>query len=56
MAQKYKCPIWQVPDSAKLSPEDASTIKGNANTFYRPTKEKYKDFANSFLERIATLD
>lgn len=56
MAQKYKCPIWQVPDSAKLSPEDASTITGTANTFYRPTKEKYKDFANSFLERIATLD
>lgn len=56
MAQKYKCPIWQVPDSENLSPEDASTIKGNANTFYRPTKTKYKDFAKSFLERVATLD
>lgn len=55
MAQKYKCPIWEVPD-AELEPEDSSTIKANANMFYKPTKEKYKIFAEDFLRRVATLD
>lgn len=56
MAQKYKHPIWEIPDLTYLDPEDIPTIKGNADTLYRPTRERYITFANSFLERISTLD
>lgn len=54
MAQKYHCPIWEVPDQV-LDPLDAATIKANA-AVYRATKEAYKRFANSFLARVETLD
>lgn len=55
MAQKYKHPIWEIPDLENLEPEDISTIKGNSNTHYKPTKEAYRQFANSLIERINTL-
>lgn len=55
MAQKYKLPIWKVPDTT-LDKDDVSTIRANANTIYRPTKEKYQIFAEDFLKRIETLD
>jgi cellulose biosynthesis protein BcsQ len=54
MSQKYRCPIWEVPDVA-IDSEDAHTIRANA-AIYRGTKEKYRIFAESFLERISTLD
>jgi len=56
MAQKYKHPIWQIPDLQNLDADDVSTIKGNADKLYRPLRDKYIEFANSFLERINTLD
>ena len=56
MAQKYKHPIWEIPDLPNLEIEDRGTIKGNANTLYKPTRDKYREFAESFLERIRTLD
>ncbi len=56
MAQKYKHPIWEIPDLTNLDSDDISTIKGNADKLYRPLKEKYIEFANSFLERINTLN
>lgn len=55
MSQKYKKPIWEVPNCV-LDAADTSTIKGNASSLYYPTKEKYKAFAEEFLERIETLD
>ena len=55
MSQKYKKPIWEVPN-CDLDSEDKSTIKGNASSLYYPTREKYRVFAEAFLERIATLD
>ncbi len=55
MSQKYNSPIWKVPD-CNLDHQDRSTIKGNANLLYYSTKEKYKEFAEDFLMRIATLD
>ena len=55
MSQKYKKPIWEVPN-CNLDSEDKSTIKGNASSLYYPTREKYRVFAEAFLERIATLD
>lgn len=55
MAQKYKCPIWLVPDSHDIEADDRSTIKGNANTLYRPTRDRYLQFAIDFLRRVDTL-
>lgn len=54
MAQKYNSPIWEVPDE-NLDPEDMPTIRANAAR-YRATKGEYIRFAESFLERVATLD
>lgn len=56
MSQKYKLPIWKVPDCLVLSKEDRGTIAPNAKSVYYPSKDKYKAFAEAFLERIATLD
>lgn len=55
MAQKYKRPIWEIPDLPNLEKEDIATIKGNSNTHYKPTKQAYKEFAESLIERINTL-
>lgn len=55
MAQKYKHPIWQIPSLQNLDPEDRGTILGN-RAIYEATREKYIEFANSFLVRISTLD
>ena len=56
MSQKYKLPIWKVPDCLVLSKEDLGTIAPNAKSVYYPSKDKYKAFAEAVLERIATLD
>lgn len=55
MAQKYKHPIWQIPSLQNLDTEDRSTILGN-RAIYEATRQRYIDFANSFLERINTLN
>lgn len=55
MAQKYKHPIWQIPDLPNIDLDDLSTIRGNADKLYRPLRVKYMEFAQSFLERIQTL-
>ena len=55
MAQKYKHPIWQIPSLQNLEPVDKQTIMGNRNT-YEQARNNYIDFANSFLERIETLN
>jgi len=55
MAQKYKTPIWKVPAVNCLEPSDKSTISGNRAS-YEATQEKYKQFADDFLTRVATLD
>jgi cellulose biosynthesis protein BcsQ len=54
MAQKYRCPIWEVPDQ-NLDAEDKPTISGNQSQ-YRATKEKYHLFATELLERMTFLD
>lgn len=54
MSQKYQCPIWEVPNQ-NLDVQDAHTIRANAG-IYQGTKEKYQTFAQSFLERVETLD
>lgn len=53
MAQKYKTPMWLVPDS-DLEAGDRSTIGGNAAR-YRQTQSAYHDFANDILERLGAV-
>lgn len=55
MAQKYKHPIWEIPDLDYLEKDDIATIKGNSNTHYKPTKDAYRHFAESLIERINSL-
>lgn len=55
MAQKYKCPIWRIPSLGNLDADDRNTILGN-HAIYEATRERYRDFAKSFLERIDTLN
>lgn len=54
MSQKYHMPMWLLPDSGVLDPEDRSTIGGNQKA-YRDTRLAYGDFARDFLERVALL-
>lgn len=53
--QKYKSPMWNVPNLEKLEREDIPTIRGNRGQ-YEATKEKYIEFTEDLLLRIRTLD
>lgn len=55
MAQKYHTPIWMVPTTFGLEPNDKSTISGNRGS-YEGTQAKYHEFANAVLDRLTTLD
>lgn len=50
MSQKYKLPIWQVPD-ANLEEEDKNTVRGNSAR-YRATQSGYTEFAADLLSRM----
>jgi len=54
MAQKYTNPMWVIPNLKDLGDNKAS-ISGN-RTNYEATKDKYQQFAEDFLTRVATLD
>lgn len=54
MAQKYKCPLWAVPDAPNLADRDANTIKVNKDVYYS-MKDKYITFAQAFIQRVQTL-
>jgi hypothetical protein len=53
MAQKYKTPMWLVPD-CDLEAGDRSTIGGNAAR-YRETKSAYHTFAQDILSRLEAV-
>lgn len=53
MAQKYKTPIWLVPD-CDLDALDRSTIGGNSAR-YRATQKAYQDFAKDILDRLEAI-
>lgn len=53
MAQKYKTPMWLVPD-CDLESGDRSTIGGNAAR-YRATQQAYQDFAEDILDRLEAI-
>lgn len=53
MAQKYRVPMWEVPDQINLG-DDKSTIKGNSQLYYS-TKENYEHLADDILKRLEAL-
>ncbi|WP_069470618.1 ParA family protein [Candidatus Marithrix sp. Canyon 246] len=53
--EMVETPIWKVPTFNGLEPKDKSTISGNSAS-YKATQKKYKQFADDFLTRVATLD
>ncbi|MCU4580979.1 AAA family ATPase [Acinetobacter gyllenbergii] len=55
MAQKYRVPIWLVPNQNNLLASDKSTISGNRELYYEK-KDLYHAFARSLLERLEGLD
>lgn len=50
MSQKYRVPIWEVPD-AELDEEDKRSILGNKDRFTL-TRQAYIDFANDLISRL----
>lgn len=54
LSQKYHMPMWKLPDSGILDPEDRSTVGGNQNKF-RVTQDAYHEFAKDFLSRVQFL-
>ncbi len=53
MAQKYRCPMWEVPQH-ELDDEDRGTILAN-RAKYEATKQHYIAFASDFLNRLSGL-
>lgn len=50
MAQKYRCPIWNIPE-VELDPDDRGTVSANKDK-YVATREKYHEFAKDLLKRL----
>lgn len=55
MSQKYKKPIWEIPDLDNLEPEDKQTINANSG-IYKKLSDKYKIFAQDFIDRLDLLN
>lgn len=55
MAQKYRVPIWEVPNQTNLHPSDRPTISGNREMYYEK-KALYHSFAEDLLSRLEGLD
>jgi len=53
MAQKYRKPMWLVPDEPNLE-EEKGTIKGNAVRYYA-TRDGYHSLADDVLKRLEVL-
>jgi len=53
MAQKYKAPMWNVPDLPNLG-GDKGTIKGNSGSYYE-TRNAYMKLAQDLIDRLELL-
>ena len=53
MAQKYKCPMWLIPNQ-ELEKEDKLTVNSNRSRFFA-TQGAYYTFVNDLKNRIAML-
>lgn len=54
LAQKYHCPMWDLPGRTDLEPSDLSTIRPNASK-YTATKKAYRKFAEAAISRLQLL-
>lgn len=54
MAQKYNLPMWKLPKSGVLEPEDSTTISGNRG-IYEETQQSYHTFALDLIDRLRYL-
>ncbi|MFC3034027.1 ParA family protein [Pseudoalteromonas fenneropenaei] len=55
MAQKYRVPIWDVPNQTNLLPSDRPTISGNREMYFEK-RDLYRSFAKDLLSRLEGLD
>ncbi|HAS6028903.1 ParA family protein [Vibrio vulnificus] len=55
MAQKYRQPIWRVPELLNLEPVDKGTISGNRQ-MYTDKQAGYHAFARDLLTRLEGID
>ena len=55
MAQKYRTPIWNVPNCSNLDSEDRPTIAGNRKR-YETTQQGYHIFAKNLITRMQKLE
>ena len=55
MAQKYRRPMWEVPDCEELEKDDKSTISGNRQR-YKDTQLPFHIFAKDLLTRLEQLE
>ncbi len=55
MAQKYRRPMWEVPDCEELEKADKSTISGNRQR-YKDTQLPFHIFAKDLLTRLNQLE
>jgi hypothetical protein len=54
-AQKYHCPMWNLPGNPSLEPDDDTTIRPNAAR-YKATEKSYKLFAEAVLNRLERVE
>lgn len=54
MAQKYRVPMWKVPEHPSLKAEDKSTVSGNRGV-YDEKKAMYHAFAADLMKRLENL-
>lgn len=55
MAQKYRVPIWEVPNQETLLSSDKPTVSGNRELYYEK-RGLYNSFAEDLLSRLRGLD
>jgi len=55
MAQRYHLPMWTVPSAQNLEAGDRNTVSGN-RAIYEATLDKYLEFSQALLNRMALLD
>lgn len=55
MAQKYRIPMWEVPDCEELEKDDKRTIAGNRQR-YKDTQLPFHIFAKDLLTRLEQLE
>ncbi len=54
LAQHYRVPMWKIPKIARLDKEHQNTVNGQKPDILA-TREKYKEFSDSLIERIELI-